>query len=141
MADADSTQLNIALIFENKSDFLQLGYSELDCADLCHNGEIEAICTGLEALGHSVTKVPGIQSLVRHLAEHQGSGWHLAFNMSEGFFGTARESQVPCLLEAYRIPFTFSDAATLALCLDKAQTKVRLVSNQSARRTTRLMCA
>ncbi|KAM4056851.1 D-alanine--D-alanine ligase [Hirsutella rhossiliensis] len=130
MTAADSTKLNIALVFEKQSEFLELGYSEEDCADLCHNGEIEAICTTLEALGHHVTQVPGIRSLVRHLAEHQGSGWHLVFNMAEGFFGSARESQVPCLLEAYQIPFTFADAATLSLCLNKAQTKMFLAHHK-----------
>ena len=39
-------------------------------------------------------------------------------------FGVAREAQISGLLEAYQIPCTFSDAATLALCLDKGKTKV-----------------
>src|SRR6185312_6369416 len=35
----------------------------------------------------------------------------------------AREAQVPALLEAYDIPYVFSDPLTLALTLDKAMTK------------------
>ncbi|KAB8200688.1 hypothetical protein BDV34DRAFT_204217 [Aspergillus parasiticus] len=46
--------------------------------------------------------------------------------MTEGLHGTAREGQVPALLEAYRVPFTFSDAATMTLCLDKGTTKMVL---------------
>ena len=38
-------------------------------------------------------------------------------------YGRSREAQVPALLEAYNIPFTFSDPLTLALCLDKSMTK------------------
>ncbi|EQL03433.1 D-alanine--D-alanine ligase [Ophiocordyceps sinensis CO18] len=90
MVAAGLTKLHIALILEKKAQFLELGYSEQDCAGLSYNGEIEAIFETLEALGHRVTQVPGIRSLVRHLAEHQGSGWNLAFHMAEGFFETAR---------------------------------------------------
>src|SRR6185312_2574119 len=35
----------------------------------------------------------------------------------------AREAQVPALLEAYDIPYVFSDPLTLALSLDKAMAK------------------
>lgn len=48
----------------------------------------------------------------------------MVFNFAEGLYGLAREAQVPALLEAYRVPFTFADAATLALCMDKGKTKV-----------------
>ena len=116
--------LKIALVFDDKAEYLRLGYSEEDCCDLVHDGEIGPIREALEASGHQVTLVPGIHALVKHLGEHKGEGWDLAFNMAEGFFGTAREAQVPCLLEAYQVPFTFSGAATMALCLDKAHTKV-----------------
>jgi ribosomal protein S6--L-glutamate ligase len=47
----------------------------------------------------------------------------MIFNMSEGRYGRARESQIPGVLEAYRIPYTFSDPHTLAVCLDKGLTK------------------
>ncbi|OOF91385.1 hypothetical protein ASPCADRAFT_409401 [Aspergillus carbonarius ITEM 5010] len=41
-------------------------------------------------------------------------------------YGSAREGQVPALLETYRLPFKVSDTATVALCLDKGRTKVDL---------------
>jgi D-alanine-D-alanine ligase-like ATP-grasp enzyme len=124
MKKVNPTNLMIALIFEQRSTYLQLGHSEESCADLPHDGEIQTISATLEALGHRVTLVPGIESLVQQLAADKAPNWDLAFNMAEGFFGSAREAQVPSLLEAYRIPFTFADAATLALCLNKAYTKV-----------------
>ncbi len=45
------------------------------------------------------------------------------FNICEGLKGVSREAQVPALLEAYDIPYVFSDPLTLALTLDKAMTK------------------
>jgi D-alanine-D-alanine ligase len=45
------------------------------------------------------------------------------FNFCEGLKGVAREAQVPALLEAYDIPYVFSDPLTLALALDKSMAK------------------
>ena len=45
------------------------------------------------------------------------------FNIAEGLHGTGREAQVPALLDAYRIPYTFSGPLVMALTLDKALTK------------------
>ncbi|KAB8276733.1 hypothetical protein BDV30DRAFT_235405 [Aspergillus minisclerotigenes] len=70
--------------------------------------------------------VPGVHALVKRLAAGGSETWILAFNMTEGLHGTAREGQVPALLEAYRVPSTFSDAATMELCLDKGRTKMVL---------------
>lgn len=124
MGEAQKSSLNIALISEQRSAYLDSGFSEEQCAALTHDGEIEAVLTALQHLGYSVTLVPGIQSLVQLLAVGGYKDWDLVFNMAQGFFGPARESQVPALLEAYRIPFTFSDAATMALCQNKSFTKV-----------------
>jgi D-alanine-D-alanine ligase len=45
------------------------------------------------------------------------------FNIAEGLKGFGRESQVPCLLEAYDIPYVFSDPLVLSLTLHKAMAK------------------
>jgi D-alanine-D-alanine ligase-like ATP-grasp enzyme len=119
-----STSLRVALISEQRSNYLQLGYSEEDCAALTHDGEIQAVLSTLKNLGHQVTLVPGIESLVQQLAAGKHKCWDLAFNMAQGFHGPARESQVPALLGAYQVPHTFADAATMALCQNKANTKV-----------------
>lgn len=126
MDDLQKSPLNIALVSEQRSAYLNCGFSEEQCAALAHDGEIKAVLSALQRLGHCVTLVPGIQSLVQHLAAGTYKDWDLVFNMAQGFFGPARELQVPALLEAYRIPFTFSDAATMALCQNKAITKVSL---------------
>jgi len=53
----------------------------------------------------------------------KGARWDAVFNICEGLKGVSREAQVPALLEAYDIPYVFSDPLTLALTLDKAMTK------------------
>lgn len=60
--------LNIALVAEQRSSFLQDGYSEEDCAALRHEGEVRAVATTLKQLGHHVTLVQGIEGLVQHRA-------------------------------------------------------------------------
>lgn len=117
--------LRIALIFDNRAEYLKLGYSPEECDDLPFDGEIKAIRTALESLSHEVIEIPGIKHLVARLAVGDETRWDLAFNMAEGFYGTAREAQVPGILEAYKIPYTFADAQTAALCQDKQKTKVR----------------
>src|SRR3546814_2610696 len=52
-----------------------------------------------------------------------GDRWDLVFNIAEGMHGIAREAQVPALLDAWAIPYTFSDPMVLALTLDKGMTK------------------
>lgn len=47
----------------------------------------------------------------------------ICFNICEGHFGDARESQVPAILEMLQIPYTGSRVLTLALALDKPMTK------------------
>ncbi|KAM0811343.1 putative ATP-grasp domain-containing protein [Seiridium cardinale] len=116
----------IALFYEDSLSYIELGYSAEGCLDFPYDREIQAICEELEQLGHIVTKVPGIEALVAYLANGDGSRWDPAFNMAEGFHGSAREAQVPGLLEAYQIPYTFSDAHTTTLCQDKQRTKIIL---------------
>lgn len=67
--------------------------------------------------------VGSVKPLAKRLVSSQPD-WDLVFNFCEGYGTLGREAQVPALLEAWDIPFTFSDSATLALCMDKAKTKV-----------------
>ena len=89
---------------------------------------VAEITKALILLGYQVTQIGNIESLIRFLAE--GNRVDLVFNMAEGRYGRARESQVPCILEAYQIPYTFSDPLSLAICLDKGLTKDVLTTAQ-----------
>lgn len=118
-----SPPLTIALIYDEESSWQSLGLLP-ESAD--HS--IKGITAALENLGHRVVHIDGLKALISHLANCNHTEWDLALNIAEGMNGLAREAQVPCLLEAYEIPFTFADAATTSLCLDKGRTKVREVS-------------
>lgn len=118
--------LTIAFVFDYKSPWLALGLFEAEAShDTDYHGIASIVCT-LERLGYRVVQVDGIKDLVERLASGEHEEWDLVLNFAEGLQGLAREAQVPCLLEAYGIPFTFADAATTALCLDKGRTKVTM---------------
>jgi D-alanine-D-alanine ligase len=52
-----------------------------------------------------------------------GGRWDIVFNICEGMHGLGREAQVPALLDAYQIPYVFSDPLVCALALHKGMTK------------------
>jgi D-alanine-D-alanine ligase len=81
---------------------------------------IESITQALESMGHAVVPLEANSELPSKLIE---SKVDLVFNIAEGLSGRNREAQVPALCELCGIPYTGSDAATLALALDKALAK------------------
>jgi D-alanine-D-alanine ligase-like ATP-grasp enzyme len=119
--------LRIALLYDLKSDYEENdNLHRDDLAELDEEVVIEDLEAALASLGHSTVRVGRIQSLVKALAQDEHRKWDLAWNISEGFYGTDCEAQVPGLLEAYQIPYTFSDAATLSIAHDKVLTKIVL---------------
>lgn len=88
--------------------------------DLDSEETIADITRALESGGHKVTFLEGNIELAHLLPKVKPD---ICFNISEGYFGDARESHVPAILEMLRIPYTGSRVLTLALTLDKAMTK------------------
>ena len=113
--------MRIGVTYDLRADYLALGMSEEDTAEFDAEVTIASICRALSGLGHLPVRIGNLAALNEKLA--QGERWDAVFNICEGLNGFAREAQVPCLLEAYGIPFVFSDALTLAVSLDKAWTK------------------
>lgn len=113
--------MNIGLTYDLRQDYLDMGYGEEETAEFDKESTIEGIERELKALGHTTERVGHVKNLVKALAE--GKKWDIVFNIAEGMFGIAREAQVPALLDAYEIPYVFSDAFTLAITLDKGLTK------------------
>ena len=111
----------VGLTYDLRSDWLADGYGEEDTAEFDRADTIDAIEQALSSLGHETVRIGRLTELVRRLAA--GERWDLVFNICEGLHGTARESEVPCLLDAYGIAYTFSDAAVMALSLNKSWTK------------------
>src|SRR5690606_30397746 len=79
------------------------------------------VAGALEALGHECVAIGHVRALAERLVS--GERWDLVFNIAEGVEGFGRESQVPALLEAYGVPYTFSDPLVCALTLHKAMAK------------------
>ena len=117
--------LTIAFVYDDESSWLAAGFSERKIVDKADHG-ISGIVAALEILGHKIVQIDGIKNLVKYLASERYREWDLVLNYAEGMHGLGREAQVPSLLEAYEIPFTFADAAAATLCLDKGRTKVRI---------------
>lgn len=113
--------MNIGITFDLRADYLAKGFSPEETAEFDAPDTIDAIDATLRSLGHSTDRIGGIKELVARLAA--GARWDLVFNYAEGMFGLGREAQVPALLDAFEIPYTFSDASVMALGLDKGLTK------------------
>jgi D-alanine-D-alanine ligase len=80
----------------------------------------EAIGAAIRELGHEPVLLEATRELPSLLP---GARIDAAFNIAEGFTGRSREVQVPAVLELLEIPYTGSDPACLALCLDKGLAK------------------
>jgi D-alanine-D-alanine ligase len=109
------------LTYDLRRDYLDLGYSEEDTAEFDKPETIEAIERELAGLGFRTTRIGHVRNLTEFLAAGQRAD--IVFNIAEGLRGYGREAQVPALLEAYDIPYVFSDPLTLALSLHKGLTK------------------
>lgn len=113
--------MRVGVTYDLRSDYLALGYGEEDTAEFDSEIAIAAVCEALRGLGYEPVRIGNIRALVERLAA--GERWDGVFNLCEGLKGVAREAQVPALLEAYDIPYVFSDPLTLSLALDKAMAK------------------
>jgi D-alanine-D-alanine ligase len=113
--------LRIGLTYDLRDDYRAQGHGEEDTAEFDSEETIAALCDALAALGHMPVRIGNIRALNRALA--RGERWDAVFNICEGLKSVSREAQVPALLEAFAIPYVFSDPLTLALTLDKGLCK------------------
>lgn len=115
-------QMHIGLIYDLRDDYLALGWNKEKAAEFDTAETINALEQTIQSLGYKVTRIGNIKQLVNRLSKNER--WDLVFNIAEGAFGEARESQVPALLDAYQIPYCFSDPLVLAVTLDKSLAKM-----------------
>jgi len=113
--------LKVGLTYDLRSDYLKLGYSDEETAEFDSEETIEAIDNTLITLGYKTQRIGNISSLIDRI--NKGERWDLVFNICEGMHGIGREAQVPALLDAFNIPYVFSDPLVLSLTLHKGQTK------------------
>lgn len=113
--------LTVGLTYDLRSDYLKEGYSEEETAEFDSEITIESIESTLQKLGYKTERIGNVKALLRKLSE--GKKWDLVFNIAEGLHGIGREAQVPAILDAFKIPYVFSDPLVLSLTLHKGLTK------------------
>jgi D-alanine-D-alanine ligase len=113
--------VRIGLTFDLRSEYLAKGYSEEETAEFDQQGTIDALATAIESLGHSVDRVGSAHALVSRLA--RGDTWDLVFNIAEGLAGYGREAQVPAILDAFGLTYTFAEPLAAAVTLHKSWCK------------------
>lgn len=116
-----SKKIKIGLTYDLRDDYLKEGYGFEETAEFDLPDTIHAIEKVILDNGFQSDRIGNIKALTRRLAK--GDRWDLVFNIAEGMHGFGREAQVPALLEAYNIPYTFSDPLGNALTLHKGFTK------------------
>jgi D-alanine-D-alanine ligase len=116
--------MHIGLTYDLRSEYLAAGYSAEETAEFDQLATIDALDDALAQLGHTTDRIGNARQLVERLA--RGDRWDLVFNICEGLAGIGREAQVPAILDAYYIPYTFSDPAVSTICLHKGWTKLLL---------------
>jgi len=116
--------MRVGLTYDLRSDYLAQGYKDEDVAEFDSEETITAIGGAIQSLGYETDSIGNAGSLCSRLVA--GERWDLVFNIAEGLSGRWRESQIPSLLEMFKIGYTFSDPLVCAITLDKSFAK-RLV--------------
>ena len=94
--------MRIGVTYDLRADYLAMGYGEEETAEFDSEITIEAICSALNGMGLTPVRIGGVKNLIAKLAK--GERYDAVFNFCEGFRGTAREAQVPAILDAFDIP-------------------------------------
>jgi len=113
--------MKIGITYDLRSDYLRMGYGEEETAEFDKQDTIDAIDEALTGLGYETDRIGHAKSLIQRLTA--GDRWDMVFNIAEGLRGFGREALIPSLLDAYDIPYTFSDPMVLSLTLHKGMTK------------------
>ncbi len=113
----------IGITYDLKGDWQGASDDPVDAAaELDGHKTIECLKAALESAGHKVVLIGGARQLISRVTGGDLKV-DIVFNISEGFKGRNRESQVPAILDLYNIPFVGADALTLGVTLDKVVAK------------------
>ncbi len=116
--------MRVALLHNPRPTAAPAGPADDEFEEYDSPGTIAAIAAALRALGVSVEPVVADRALPRRLEEGR---YDVAFNVAEGQGRRCREAVPAAVCELLGLPFTGSDALTLAVTLDKAVAR-RIVS-------------
>jgi D-alanine-D-alanine ligase len=113
--------MRVGLVYDLRAEYEPLGLTGEAVAEFDAEETVAELEGALRRLGCATDRVGNVWRLTERLA--LGQRWDLVFNIAEGLSGRSREAHVPALLEAFAIPFTFSDPLVMAATLDKAVAK------------------
>lgn len=113
--------MRVGITYDLREQYLAEGYGLEETAEFDRPETIDAIEGALQKLGFATDRVGHVRQLAARLVA--GDRWDLVFNIAEGLEGIGREAQVPALLDAWRIPYVFSDPLVMALTLHKGMAK------------------
>lgn len=111
----------VGLTYDLRSDYIKLGFSPEETAEFDKESTIEGIEEAIKNAGYQTERIGNAQHLMKALLK--GKKWDLVFNIAEGLYGEGRESLVPAMLDAWKIPYVFSGPVTLGISLNKAFAK------------------
>jgi D-alanine-D-alanine ligase len=109
------------MTYDLRRDYLALGFKTEEVAEFDSDITIDTLESTIASLGYRPVRIGHARALCAQLAA--GARWDLVFNLAEGVAGRSREAQVPCMLEAFDIPYTMSDPLVCAVTLDKSIAK------------------
>lgn len=119
--DRDLRGRRVGMCFDLRAEYLARGVAAEDVAEFDSPATIDAIAAALQEHGCQVDRIGSLHSLLPRLCA--GERWDLVFNIAEGRHGFGREAQVPAVLDAFAIPYTFCEPLAATVTLHKATAK------------------
>jgi D-alanine-D-alanine ligase len=119
--------MRVGLTYDLRAHYLARGFDGEQTAEFDAPETIDALEHELRKQGFSTQRIGNLAALAVRLVA--GERWDWVFNIAEGLRGLGREAQVPALLDAWDLPYCFSDPVTMGVTLDKSLAK-RLVRDQ-----------
>ena len=124
------TTPTIGITYDTREDFKYTSDDPWDWdAEFEVSMAIGDITNAIEDLGFPTVVIGSAAKLLDGFSTYRRKV-QMVFNIAEGKLGRAREAQIPSILEAGGIACVGSDAETLAIALNKAQTKYNAVAHR-----------
>ena len=112
----------IGITYDLREDYARKGYDEEQTAEFDGIETIAAIEQALSSLGHATERIGSAQRSRPPLGPAASVGTWSSIS-PKACMVLAGRRLVPALLDAYEIPYTFSDPLTLAVTLHKGMAK------------------
>ncbi len=117
--------MNVALAYNVKRNKPSLNPEEQIDLEFDSPNVINGIKKAIESFGHKVILIEADENAFLKLKKNKAK-IDIVFNIAEGLWGEARETQIPIFCEVLKIPHTHSGPTTHTIKLDKSFTKLVL---------------